>query len=187
MGRAGEVEMSLKGEPVPVLVMVSILHPAGEAIGRTRGSLVSLFGPVGLESGSWPFDLSDYYGKEMGEDLERVWWCFERLAGAEFLPEWKLSCGELEEAFSREGSRTVNLDPGYLDHGKLVLASFKAAPDKLYMGRGVYAHTCLRFRFGGFCAPDHSFPDFADGRFDSFMKKARSYYKELLRLSHAGR
>ncbi len=173
--------MSLKGEPVPVLVMVSILHPAGEVVAPVRDSLVSLFGPVGLESGSWPFDLSGYYGKEMGEDLERIWLCFERLNGADLLPDWKHSCASVEKEFSREGSRAFNLDPGYMDHGKLVLASFKEAPDKLYMGRGVYAHTCLRFRFGGFHAPDHSFPDFADGRFDSFMKQARSYYKGLLR------
>ena len=74
----------------------------------------------------------------------------------------------------------VNLDPGYLDLGKLVLASCKEAPDKLYLGEGVWGHTCLRYRFGAFSAPDHSFPDFQDGRFNSFFTEARGLYKSML-------
>ena len=61
-----------------------------------------------------------------------------------------------------------------------VVASLKEAPDKIYLGRGVWAHTCLRYRDGGFSAPDHSFPDFRDGRFDRFMGQARRTYKSLL-------
>jgi len=59
-------------------------------------------------------------------------------------------------------------------------ASLKEAPDKIYMGQGVWAHTCLKFRWGKFTAPDHSFPDFQDGRFDAFMLEARNLYKSLL-------
>jgi hypothetical protein len=65
--------------------------------------------------------------------------------------------------------------------GKLVLASLKEAPDKIYMGRGVWAHICLRYRFGAFTAPDHSFPDFQDGRFFETMLQARDLYRSLLR------
>ena len=83
--------------------------------------------------------------------------------------------------FSADQKRRVNLDPGYLDLGKLVLASFKQAHDKIYLGRGVWAHTCLRYRAGNFIAPDHSFPDFQDGRFNRFMLQARNLYKSLLR------
>jgi hypothetical protein len=161
--------------------MVSILHPETTPLEPAKAELETIFGPAGMESESYPFELTDYYEDEMGCGLQRVWIAFSRLGGAEELADWKLKCASLEDGMSEDGSRVYNLDPGYMDHGKLVLASFKGAPDKIYMGRGVWAHTCLRYRFGGFRAPDHSFPDFSDGRFQPFMTEARKYYSRLLR------
>jgi hypothetical protein len=116
----------------------------------------------------------------MGSDLRRYWYCFRDLMGAQMLAESRLVTGRIEELFAAGGKRRVNIDPGYLDFGKLVLASLKEAPDKIYLGNGVWAHTCLRYRSGTFVAPDHSFPDFKDGRFNPFLLEARRFYKELL-------
>jgi hypothetical protein len=143
-------------------------------------ALVRAFGEIALKSLPFAFDTSDYYAPEMGEGLRRTWYAFRELCGADTVAETRLRTGEIESRFAIEGRRRVNLDPGYLDLGKLVLASLKEAPDKIYMGEGVWAHTCLRFRAGEFTAPDHSFPDFKDGRFDFFMLEARELYKSLL-------
>jgi hypothetical protein len=178
--------MSLASEPEPVLPVVSVLQPAGASLATVQAELEKFFGPVLAASDPYPFELTDYYRDEMGEGLQRIWLAFGRLAGAEHLPDWKLECSSLERELSGGDSRVYNLDPGYVDHGKLVLASFKGAPDKLYMGRGVFAHTCLRFRFGGFEAPDHSFPDFSDGRYDGFMLQLRQLYKSTLRELRSG-
>jgi hypothetical protein len=133
-----------------------------------------------LASGSFPFDMTCYYEKEMGSPLERRWFCFG-LADPSGLSRWKRDCMEIEESFSERRRRRVNLDPGYLDLGKLVLASCKAAPDKIYLSDGVYAHTCLRYGRGGFAAPEHSFADFIDGRFNGFFMEARALYRKALR------
>ncbi|MCP4646327.1 MAG: DUF4416 family protein, partial [bacterium] len=87
----------------------------------------------------------------------------------------------MENKSGKQGKRLVNIDPGYLDHGKLVLASCKSAPDKIYMGKGVFAHTCLRFRKGEFHGPEHSFADFIDGRFDDFFLSAKQHLRKLLK------
>jgi hypothetical protein len=165
----------------PVIRLVSVLTPGEDLLDAVRPHLEEAFGPPALESGRYPFDRSGYYEKEMGRSLTRVWIAFETLAPAEELPLWKQSCVTIEDRFREGGARRVNLDPGYLDHGKLVLASCKEAPDKIYMGSGVWAHTCLRFRFGAFEAPDHSFPDFRDGRFYDFFMEARRLMKRLQR------
>jgi hypothetical protein len=165
-----------------VMPVVSILLSAGEPAGAAREALERRFGPIAMESGTYPFDLSDYYSPEMGECLTRRWLCFSTLLDPSQLPSWKHDCTLLEAGFADgEGRRKVNLDPGYLDNGKLVLASFKSAPDKLYIGSGVWAHTCLRYRFGAFEAPDHSFPDFRDGRFNGFLTDARKEFQRLVR------
>jgi hypothetical protein len=173
-------------EAFPVLRVVSILAGGDVHVGQAREALSKVFGGILLESARYPFDMSSYYESEMGEDLFRIWVAFEVLAPAEDLPDWKLTCAALEGAQKADQARRVNLDPGYIDPGKLVLASFKEAPDKIYLGRGVWAHTVLRYRFGHYEAPDHSFPDFRDGRFDSFMLEARRTHKALLRTADKG-
>ena len=118
----------------------------------------------------------------MGSELTRRWFSFSELRDASNLTEWKYSCVDIENNFlDGNNDRKVNIDPGYLDYGKLVLASFKSAPDKVYMGRGVWAHTCLRYGHGIFSGPDHSFPDFIDGRFNDFMLEVRCSYRRILR------
>lgn len=169
---------------LPVLPVVSVICGSPESLAGVLLELSVFFGEVILRSRPFPFDMSSYYEPEMGTGLDRTWFCFSRLRDPSELPGWKRFCSGVEEAWSDGSGRTVNLDPGYLDHGKLVLASFKPAPDKVYMGEGVWAHTCLRYRFGDFCGPDHSFPDFIDGRFNVFFKEAKGMYRRLLRTAN---
>ncbi len=173
--------MSEQVEVPPVMVIASIISHDDKLKESTCIPLESRFGKADMESPLYPFDLSDYYEKEMGAFLTRRWYCFSKLSDASELAEWKYFCVNIENcSLDRKGNRTVNIDPGYLDYGKLVLASFKNAPDKIYMGRGVWAHTCLRYGRGSFTAPDHSFPDFKDGRFNDFMLEARNLYRKML-------
>lgn len=169
---------------LPVLPVVSVISGSPDSMAGVLPELCGYFGEVILRSKPFPFDMSTYYEPEMGTGLNRTWFCFSRLRDPSELPEWKRFCFGVEEGCSEGPGRTVNLDPGYLDHGKLVLASFKPAPDKVYMGDGVWAHTCLRYRFGDFCGPDHSFPDFIDGRFNVFFREAKRLYRLLLRDSN---
>ena len=170
-------------EVLQVMPVISVISSDDEFKKETELILESHFGRIDISSGLYLFDLSDYYEEEMGEKLTRQWFSFSTLRDASLLVEWKLICADIEEQFlDSRSNRMVNIDPGYLDYGKLVLASFKSAPDKIYMGRGVWAHTCLRFGHGRFTAPDHSFPDFIDGRFNDFMLEIRKNYREILRL-----
>ncbi len=174
--------MSGPVEVLPVIPVISVISSDEELKKETELILESHFGNTDLISGLYSFDLSDYYEKEMGTELTRQWFSFRVLRDASRLVEWKLICADIEEQFlDTSRNRSVNIDPGYLDFGKLVLASFKSAPDKIYIGRGVWAHTCLRYGHGKFTAPDHSFPDFQDGRFNDYMLQVRRNYRGILR------
>lgn len=179
--------MAIGSRPEPALRICSCLAPTALSREEVDRRLTQLYGPVALKSPPFAFDVTDYYAPEMGEGLQRVWLCFERLFGPETLPRYRRETGRIEAELGVGGRRRFNLDPGYLDHGKLVLASLKPAPDKIYMGHGVWAHTCLRYGAGRWAAPDHSFPDFQDGRFDGFFSEARRLYLRLLRERTDGR
>jgi len=173
--------MSLPESFPRVLPVVSVLYSNSEILRNSIHSLQLYFGEVVLFSEPYPFDMTDYYQAEMGSSILRAWLCFSPLRDPSELPVWKEHCIELEEKFESGGKRQLNIDPGYLDHGKLVLASCKAAPDKIYMGSGVFAHICLRYKRGDFHGPEHSFADFIDGRFDEFFRSAKRLLRQLLK------
>ena len=124
--------MSKIVEPAPVLRVCSCLTGLPELLPEVESALEHEFGAVELRSEPFAFDISDYYRDEMGDGLRRTWLCFRRLCAAERLPEARMATERIEARFAVEGRRRVNLDPGYLDLGKLVLASLKEAPDKIY-------------------------------------------------------
>lgn len=127
------------------------------------------FGRIDHRGPRVPFDASAYYADEMGPDLRRGWLSFRGPADPAALPEWKRAARALEDRFARDGRRTCNLDVGYLDPDKLVLASFKPGPFKLYLGAGVWADMILGYSRGAFSPLPGAFPDFRDGRYDKTL------------------
>src|SRR5262249_1019455 len=109
-----------------VKLFVGVLVAKPGWIPSVRERLVLNYGPIDHQSGIIPFHFTNYYRREMGDHIERVFFAFERLIEADRLPEIKRRTNELEEEFAsmdREVKRPVNLDPGYIEHAKVVLAS----------------------------------------------------------------
>ncbi|MDR1875292.1 MAG: DUF4416 family protein, partial [Synergistaceae bacterium] len=104
--------------------------------------------------------------------LFRRFVCFRGLFEAGDLAEWKRASGVIE-AKSRT-PRAVNIDPGYVDGARLILASTKDHAHRIYLHDGIYAEVTLRYRFGKWVAFDYTFPDFAGGAYDEFLSDARN-------------
>jgi hypothetical protein len=74
----------------------------------------------------------------------------------------------------------VNLDAGYVDSPKLVLASMKNFAHRVYLDRGVYAEVTLLHRHGLWTALEWTFQDYASGRYWPFLERARTRLQEQL-------
>ncbi len=167
--------------PPPVLVVVGALT-SDVGLGETVvADLSERLGGLELTGEPVPFVRTDYYAPEMGRDLVRWYACFGELMPPERLVELKQLTWELEQQHCGEGHRRVNLDPGYLDLFKVVLASFKHGPQKLYLGSGVWADPVLYFRDGAYRELPWTFPDLRGGDHGAFFAAARERYKALLR------
>jgi hypothetical protein len=147
------------------LFVLALLQPHVELSYVTQ-LLSEVFGSADFIGPIHPFDCTTYYDDEMGTGLSRTVIGFRGPHYADILIGAKLACIELEKGCAVDGKRTVNLDIGYLDHHKIVLASTKGAGHKIYLDSGIYADLIARYTRSSYEAMPWAFPDFKDGRYN---------------------
>lgn len=135
-------------------------------------------GPVELQSPWHPFHHSAYYEKEMGPNLKRCLIGFKNIFEPHRLAELKQLTTELENP--SEGKRVINIDPGYIDLFKVVLASGKAGGQKVALSKETYAYPLLRYEKGNWHPFEWTYPDFKEPTYHQDLLKIRmSLRKEL--------
>jgi hypothetical protein len=87
----------------------------------------------------------------------------------------------LERALVQGEGRAVNIDPGYISLGKLVLASTKNHGHRLYVGQGVYAEVTLTYQRGRFRPWPWTYPDYGSEDYCAMFGEQRERYKAQLR------
>ena len=165
----------------PVKLFVVTLHRDQSILANAIAKLSGEFGPVDYESTDFPFDITDYYESEMGKNLFRRFYSFQELILPDRIVNIKLKCMEIEREFAVDSRRAVNLDPGYMDTYKLVLASAKYGGQKIYLRDGIYADmtlTMYRRKWESFL---WGFPDFKSGIYEAVLNQIRDTYKKQLR------
>lgn len=170
--------------PEPVKLFGAVLWGDEATRVEAVARLTASWGPVDFTGPDRPFDMTDYYAPEMGPLLYRRLVAFANLVPPESIREAKLFCNAVEAALGQAGRRRVNLDVGYLDHNKLVLASAKNAGQKIHLGGGIYADLIGRFKAGRYQPFDWTFPDFKDGRYDPELSAIRQRYLDQRRQGH---
>ena len=165
----------------PVKQIAAVLYRSEDDLEYALKLLSASFSPVDYRGASFPFVHSHYYEEEMGSGLQRLMISFERLVSPGCLAAAKHSAKKLEEQLARNGNRTVNLDIGYLDLFKLILASYKGRGNKIYVGDWIWADMILYFEKGDFQPFLWSFPDFKSGIYHNDLREIRSIYRRQLK------
>jgi hypothetical protein len=169
--------------PEPVKYLAAVMIRKGfEPEEKLFPGLEGIFGRIDYRGRPVPFTVSDYYEDEMGPDLKRFLVAFEPLDSPTGLVRAKLETAALEKRFLEEELRTVNVDPGFMDFHKVVLASFKQGPQKIYLGDGVYADPVMMFQHGAFVSLSWTFPDFKAGLYDGDLNAVRRIYRDARRM-----
>jgi hypothetical protein len=167
-------------EPQPVKLIASLLTGETILLVEAREALSRAFGPIDFESELLPFDHTDYYTPEFGPGLQRQIVTFERLVDPGDLPAIKLHTNQLEGLLAEGEQRRVNIDPGYVSLGKMVLASTKNHAHRLYLGQGIYGEGTLTYQRGRFRPWPWTYPDYASDRYCTLFDKIRERYKAQL-------
>ena len=169
--------MSVLRIPEPARLIVSVLTPEKEVADSASTLLVRELGPIEEEIGPLAFDFTSYYDAEMGSGIRRWIWVFADLTDRSRLAGIKRLTNEIESAYSREGKRRFNLDPGLLTLENLVLATGKNQAHRIYLGEGVFGDLTLIFRKGVYQPLPWTYPDYASRELTAVLEGVRQRYK----------
>jgi hypothetical protein len=171
--------------PDPVKLFCGFIFSDRDVLQRAVERLQVRLGSIDLHSEIFPFTHTAYYSREMGRELSRLFVSFQRLIRCEQLPEIKILTNGLEKSLARDSAgglrRRINIDPGYLEASKLVLASTKNFSHRIYLGRGIFGEVTLQYRANRFEPLDWTYPDYQDVPLIDFLKQARRTYMEQIR------
>ncbi len=154
-----------------VKLITGILYPDNILLDWVKEKLTSIWGPYERISDEYPFDKTDYY-REISPVLFRRFISFKGLFDPGQIVTWKRSSCEVEELSGK--SRKINIDPGYVDGARLVLASTKDHAHRIYISQGIFAEVTMRYRYGRWVPFDYTFPDFASGIYNNFFEQVRN-------------
>lgn len=167
--------------PNPVKLFCGVLYSDILLMERARSELMAQFGAIDFQSQVFPFEVSNYYRTEMGWPIWRLFCSFQQLILPNEIAKIKIACNTIEELLAVADCRKVNLDPGYMDYDKIVLASAKYNGQKIYLDHGIYADLTLRYEKGDYHPFPWSFPDFRSGQYNRTFLRIRELYKAQLK------
>jgi hypothetical protein len=175
--------MARPSAPPPVKLFVATLQIENAPLDEAIREMATLWGELDFISEDFPFEVTDYYEKEMGQNLRRRFLSFRELVSPDILADVKLQTNRIEEKHSSGAGRVLNLDPGYIDYYKVVLASAKYGGQKVYLKDGIYADMTLVMYRGKWDSFAWGFPDFKSGAYDTVLSRIRDLYKQQVKPS----
>lgn len=163
----------------PVKLICAVTFSPSIQLDDVTENLETAFGLIERKSAIIDFIHTNYYADEMGDGLKKLLASFERPFGAENLWLAKRTTIDIEGIYASDGRRKVNLDPGYVESSKLVLASTKNFSHRIYLNGGIFAEVTLIYSGGGFRKLPWTYPDYLEQPFIEFLELVRADCKSL--------
>ena len=140
--------------------------------------LTDAFGEIDGESEHFSFseEFSNYYDEELGGEGMRVIFSFKEPVAPDRQAEIKTLTNEMEAKLSKDGNRKINLDPGFINHGRLMLATTKKAGFRIPLENGIYTELTLFWAKGEWHKLPWSYRDYQSERVQNFLTEVRKNY-----------
>ena len=163
-----------------VKLIIGFIFNDGAILKKAESLICKEFGPMDLQSKIIDFSHTDYYNKEFGENLKRKFISLKQLITPEKSYLTKLVTNKIEDKLSKSGKRMINIDPGYITLSKLVLLTTKDHSHRIYLRRGIYAESTLKFHRGTYLPWETTYPDYRSDSYIKIFNEIRNLYKKQL-------
>ena len=159
-------------------LIIGVIYHDPEIYDMAIKILTDTFGPIDMASEKFSFsrEFSTYYDDELGGEGERVILSFENTVDASRQAEIKTFTNEIEARFSRGGKRLINLDPGFINHGRLMLATTKETGFRIPLADGIYTELTLFWARGCWQKFPWTYRDYQSERVQKFITEVRKKY-----------
>ncbi|MBQ8720003.1 MAG: DUF4416 family protein [Clostridia bacterium] len=168
-------------------LIIGVIYHDRAVLDAALAELTAEFGPVddSTEEFSFSRDFSSYYDEELdGEGLRRIY-SFERMVDAERQADIKTFTNALEKKYSEDGRRKINLDPGFINSGRLMLATTKQSGFRIPLKDGIYTELTLFYARGEFHDLPWTYRDYSSERVKRFLVRVRKKYLAERKVSRA--
>lgn len=173
--------------PDPVFLFTGMIAQSEEIFSLAQSELKKSFGEVSYQSPIYPWDHSDYYEEEIGRDLKRRFLFFAEPIMPDRLSDVKIETNRIEGLFLKKEDgkkkRLINIDPGYMNMAKVVLATTKDFSHRIYLKDGIYAEVTLIYRGDSYCPLPYTFPDFRSEDYIGLFNSVRGELKSSSKIS----
>ena len=160
-------------------LIVGVIYNDRQIYDMALKMLTEAFGEIDGESERFSFsrEFSDYYDGELGGEGQRVIFSFKDTVDPSRQAEIKKATNEMEKLLSDEsGNRLINLDPGFINHGRLMLATTKKAGFRIPLENGIYTELTLFWAKGEWHKLPWSYRDYQSERVQRFLTETRRKY-----------
>lgn len=169
--------------PKQTKLFIGCIFSREEILDKACKMLERKYGPIDTVSDTWSFSHTNYYEKEMGKKLFKNFISFRNLIYPEDIKNVKVFSNDLENTLQEKftnSDRVINLDPGYLDLAKVILATTKDYTHRMYLGNGIYAEVELYYQKKTYQFWPWTYPDYKSKEYISFFLKLRGLYQKNL-------
>jgi len=164
----------------PVKLIIGFIFKEESSLKKAQVLLKKNFGKTDFESSTLAFTHTDYYEPEFGKPLKRKFISFKELIPAGGLAKIKALTNAIENELAHDERRTINIDPGYLDLAKLILASTKDYRHRIYLDKGIYAEITLFYQNKTFQPWEWTFLDYRTKDYIVIFNQIRAiYYRQI--------
>lgn len=159
-------------------LIVGVIYNDTEVYEKAVKMLTDAFGEIDGESERFSFseEFSNYYDEELGGEGMRVIFSFKEPVAPDRQAEIKTMTNEMEAVLSEDGKRRINLDPGFINHGRLMLATTKKAGFRIPLENGIYTELTLFWAKGAWHKLPWSYRDYQSERVQKFLTEVRKNY-----------
>ncbi len=162
------------------ILVVALFSRHMPAFDWARDRIASEWGPISLESPLFDFCDTDYYLPSMGAGIRKGFLAVEGIFDAAELASRKRQAIQWEEECRADGGypdiRPINMDPGYLNLSKLVLASTKERAHRVYLNQGIFGEVTMRY-VGGWQFYPWTYPDYQRPESLKFFSSCRELFR----------
>ena len=168
-------------KPKKVCLLSAVFYNDSIQISDVLEEMIREYGPLDDRSDVFPFRHTRYYSDEMGPSLSKFFVSFATLFDPADLADVKRQTTLLEDRFAHAGKRNVNIDPGYIEAPKLVLATTKNFAHRIYIGKGIYGDVQLFWKNRKFMTNPWTYPDYRTEEALEFFTEVRNKYIRRLK------